>query len=66
MPSGEDGVVSGWLITSPPVLAEVIIWTKAFTSATDERLVIWRPDELGIRWWKAYEQNGGIHESNFI
>jgi hypothetical protein len=64
VPSGEDAVILQWLISSPPVLGEVIIRTKA--SASDERLVVWRPDEQGIRWWKEYEQNGNFHESDFI
>ena len=68
MPSSEDAFVRGWLLNSPPVISEVIIWTRAFTSATsgtDERLVNWRSEEQG-GWRKRYEQNGMVYESDFI
>ncbi len=69
VPSSEDAFVREWLLSSPPVLDEVIIWTKALTSATsgtDEHLVSWRPQVQGIGWWKAYEQNGKVEESSFF
>lgn len=67
--SSEDVFVHGWLLSSPPVLSEVIIWTKMLSSAasgTGERLVKWRPKVRGIGWWKAYEQNGNVDEGDFI
>ena len=69
-PSIEDTLVREWLISSPPVLREVIVWTKALTSATSgtsERLAKWRPEVqgLGVGWHLAYEQNGKVYESDF-
>jgi hypothetical protein len=68
VPSNEDTFVREWLLNSPPVLGEVIIWTRALTSATggtDERLVNWHPDGQG-GWRKQYEQRERIYGSDFI
>jgi hypothetical protein len=69
VPSSEDTFVNEWLLNSPPVLSEVIIWTRAFTSAaggTDERLVKWCTEEQGVVWRKVYEQKGKVYEVDFI
>ena len=69
MPSIEDNFIREWLLGSPPVLGEVVLWTNALTSATGgtaERLAVWRPEVQGIGWQKAYELNGKVHESDFI
>jgi len=66
-PSSEDAFVRSWLLNSPPVLNETMIWTGALASAAGGtgRLVKWRAEEQGIVWRKVYEQNGEVYEGDF-
>ena len=63
-PSSEDTFVRTWLLNSPPLLGEVVIWTKAFRIG--ERLVKWHSKAQGVGWRKEYEQNSQISISEFI
>lgn len=55
VPSAEDAFVREWLVMSPPLLMEVVLWTKGCPSATGEtgeRVVKWMPLAQGIGWSK--------------